>query len=461
MMFSWVRRWLYPLAPPRGVQAPRGAPHRARYDMAETNDDNRRHWANADSYSAKSANSITKRKIIRERARYEVANNSYARGIVNTISNDIVGTGARLQVFTEIPIFAREIEKAFSKWCRAIDLADKLRTMAKAKTVDGEAFAILWSNRKIDNPVSLDVELVETDRVTFPQYSNGEDDGIIYDSLGNPAKYLVLDEHPADAAARTYSVVPAWRVIHWFRVDRPGQIRGISDIMTALPLFAQLRRYTLAVIAAAETAADFAGVLRTSAPPPGGEAELADPWENIEIEQRALVTLPAGWDLTQLDSKHPSTTYGDFKREILNEIARCLNMPFNVAAGNSSSYNYSSGRLDHQTYFKSLRIERTILEKFLDRIFAAWLDEAVLIEGFLPCGITIPVEHTFFWDGWEHVDPRLEEEADQLALANHTKTLAEIYAARGLDWEDAVRQRGKELALMTELGLHERALLDA
>jgi hypothetical protein len=31
--------------------------------------------------------------------------------------------------------------------------------------------------------------------------------------------------------------------------------------------------------------------------------------------------------------------------------------PFNVAAGNSSGYNYASGRLDHQTYFKAIRVD--------------------------------------------------------------------------------------------------------
>ena len=44
-----------------------------------------------------------------------------------------------------------------------------------------------------------------------------------------------------------------------------------------------------------------------------------------------------------------------FKKEILNEIARCLGMPYNISAGNSSGYNYASGRLDHQTYFKAVR----------------------------------------------------------------------------------------------------------
>ncbi len=61
-------------------------------------------------------------------------------------------------------------------------------------------------------------------------------------------------------------------MIHYFRADRPGQSRGIPEITPALPLFAQLRRYTLAVLAAAETAADFAAVLYTDAPA-NGEAD--------------------------------------------------------------------------------------------------------------------------------------------------------------------------------------------
>ena len=84
-------------------------------------------------------------------------------------------------------------------------------------------------------------------------------------------------------------------------------------------------------------------------------------------------------------AEQPATTYAEFKREILNEIARCLNMPFNVAADNSSGYNYASGRLDHQTYFKSIRVEQSQMARtILDRILYAWLREAILIEGYLP-----------------------------------------------------------------------------
>jgi capsid protein len=54
-------------------------------------------------------------------------------------------------------------------------------------------------------------------------------------------------------------------VIHWFRKDRPGQNRGLPDILPALPLFAQLRRYTQAVLAAAESAANVAIFMKTTA----------------------------------------------------------------------------------------------------------------------------------------------------------------------------------------------------
>jgi capsid protein len=149
-----------------------------------------------------------------------------------------------------------------------------------------------------------------------------------------------------------------------------------------------------------------------------------------------------------------------FKREILNEIARCLNMPYNIAACNSSGYNYASGRLDHQTYYKSIRVDQADLEsRVLDRVFTAWLAEAVKVfalPSFAPDnGATegIDASHQWFWDGHEHVDPAKEASAQAMRLASNTTTLAAEYARQGKDWEVEVRQRAKEVALMKELGL--------
>ena len=205
-----------------------------------------------------------------------------------------------------------------------------------------------------------------------------------------------------------------------------------------------------------ETAADFAGILYTDAPA-GGEADSAEPFEPIELEKRALLTMPGGWKMAQMHAEQPSTGYKEFKNEILNEVARCLNMPFNVASGNSSGYNYASGRLDHQVYFKAIRVDQAQMARvILDRILVAWLNEATLIEGLLPQSVrttTFSPVHQFFWDGHEHVDPLKEANAQGARLANHTTTLAYEYARQGRDWEEALYQRADELALMNELGL--------
>jgi len=436
---------------------------RARYDAATTTDDNRRHWSNADGLSANAANSPDVRRVLRNRARYEVANNSYARGIVLTLANDVIGTGPRLQMLTADSEANRLIEQAFAEWAQSIRLAEKLRTMRMARAEDGEAFAILTSNPRLDSPVRLDLKLVEADQVTTPGLGTTQDtaiDGIVFDTFGNPVEYHVLKTHPGDPLAGwdlDFDRVPAASMIHWFRADRPGQARGVPDITPALPLFAQLRRFTLAVLGAAETAADFAGILYTDAPA-SGEADAAEPFEPIELEQRALLTMPGGWKMSQLHAEQPATTFADFKREILNEIARCLNMPYNVAAGNSSGYNYASGRLDHQTYFKSIRVEQSHLASVvLDRLFDAWLDEAVLIEGFLPEPLRYvgaDLSHQWLFDGHEHVDPAKEANAQATRLANHTTTLANEYARQGRDWNPNSGNGPKKWLSWRSLGSH-------
>ncbi|NLW87389.1 MAG: phage portal protein, partial [Planctomycetes bacterium] len=98
---------------------------RAKFDTAVTNADNMRHWANADGLSADAAASPDVRQTLRNRSRYEVANNSYARGIVLTLANDCVGTGPRLQLLTEDAEANDLIETAFAAWAAEIRLPAK------------------------------------------------------------------------------------------------------------------------------------------------------------------------------------------------------------------------------------------------------------------------------------------------------------------------------------------------
>lgn len=430
----------------------RGGKLRARYDAAQTTSDNREHWAYADAMSAASANSSGVRRTLRNRARYEVANNSYARGITLTLANDLVGTGPRLQIV--IPGIAQSItqriENEFAAWSRETNLAEKLWTMRLSRCVDGEAFAVLASNYRLRSRVKLALKLVECDRVTATWVSGMSaanqvlSDGIEYDEFDEPSVYHMLREHPGNA----YTIdgmlsdpVPADLVIHWFRRERPGQIRGVPEITAALPLFAYMRRFKLATIAAAETAANFAGVLKMPGAPNTSDDVGAEHDVRIEMDapRNTLVSMPEGAELTQLKAEHPATTLEMFERSNLREVGRGLNVPFGIAAGDSAGYNYASGRLDHQVYFRQLGIDRNSCEiVVLSTILRAWLDEAVLIEGLIPMGLPPIAEWKmkWHWDGFAHVDPQKEASAQQVRLSNGTTSRDREYAAVGLDMEE-------------------------
>jgi len=108
--------------------------------------------------------------------------------------------------------------------------------------------------------------------------------------------------------------------------------------------------------------------------------------------------------------------------------------------------------------YKAIRVEQDQLGRtVLDRIFRAWLDEAILVSDYLPLWLRMvrfhDFRHQWFWDGMEHVDPAKEANAQAQRLKNHTTTLAYEYARQGRDWEAELRQRAKEVALIRRLGL--------
>jgi lambda family phage portal protein len=436
---------------------------RARYDAAQTTNLNTRHWSMADYYSADAALAPDIRRKLRARARYEVANNSYAAGMASTWANDLVGTGPRLQLDLGPdvdPAATRQVELAFFDWTVNIDLARKLRISKIAKFGDGEIFGVFTSNRRLSG-VQLDVKLIEADQVCDPSgYINpGEVDGVRFDADGNVVDYWIARYHPG-------SLLPGWsldgdwvsadNVLHWYHATRPGQHRGVGEIVPALELFALLRRYTLAVVTAAETAADFAAILKTTMPADGQGAASIDSWETMPIMRGMLMSAPEGWEPYQMKPEQPTSTYSEFCRRILNECARAVNMPYIVAAMDSSTANYSSMRGDYLVYRKHLATDRSDLERvMLDPVLNKWLDEAALVPGLLPDGLP-PVagwNWTWTWDGHEHVDPTKESEAEALQLASNTATLADICAKRGKDWRVVLRQRAVETQLARDLGL--------
>ena len=457
----------------------------ARFDAAQTTTENSKQWSWADALSADSAANPAVRTTLRNRARYETANNSYLRGITNFICNDIIGGSIRLVVktneggsasrskYAKKNLMTRDeawfIEGEFQDWLDATGALSKLRTMVAGETCDGESFAMLGTNRRLETQVKLDFSPFETE-MCQAAYIGGDErnevDGITYDQWGNPNTYRILKEHPGSNNSFYYNDANEYsykNIIHYYKVDRAGQRRGIPRITASLPLFAQLRRFTLSVLAAAETAADFAAILHTNSAYEEGTATAA-PFDIVDIERRMMQVLPEGWDMRQFKAEQPVSTYAEFVRTLLREINRPLDVPMNVALGDSSGYNFASGKLDWQIWEKARSVRRVeIVQQVIDPLFNAWKTEAILIEGYFPQSlrnVSVDWAHTYLFTGDKHQDPQKEAKAQETRLANKTTTLASEYGAEGKDWEEQLVQIAREKAKKLELGLVDDDLAD-
>ena len=430
---------------------------RARFDAAQTTRENERHWAMADGLSADQEARAEVRRELRRRSRYEVMNNPYALGLVQMLANDTVGTGPRLQMLLEDEKMNDRLEADFNAWARQIRLAQLLRLMRRARCQDGETFAVLGNNPKLKSDVKLNLTIIEADRVQgLASITDKRDvDGIRYDDWGNPVSYRVLKYHPGDNEITIEDEaveVPAEFMLHTYVQTRPGLHRGVPELTAALSKFANLRRYTMATLAAAESAANFAAILYTDSPPDGETADL-EPLDPIELERNMMLTVPAGWKMGQLEAKHPSANYNEFVKSTLAEIARCVCSTYGSVAGDFSGFNYASGRLDNQIYHKSIIVDRTKWEEdILDPLLDAWLREWSLANETI---LEAHPPRTWFWDGFLHVDPSKEATAQQMRLQNLTTTLAAECARDGKDYMAILRQRAKEKKLMEELGITE------
>jgi capsid protein len=369
----------------------------------------------------------------------------------------------------------------------AVKLAEKLRTMAKAKMSDGEAFCLQISNPGLPTPVKLDLRTIEADQVRFVDISLltvPSVDGIRFDDYGNPVSYHVLRVHPGFWSYATgyigfpweYDVWPAKFVLHWFRSDRAGQHRGLPEILAALPLFAQLRRVSLAVLQAYETAADFSMWMKTPAAAEGmaeddEPIEVPNPFDLFPLQRNIVTTLPDGYDIGQTKAEHPRSEHEAFCRCIIREIGRAIKAPYQKIAGDASQSNFSAANHDDLDWWRGIDETHKDLEYGpLDRVLAAWLLEARGVrtggvgdfgQPYVPANVRRAIgnitgeacdlpTHTWNWQGMEWPNPAQEATADQTNLQMGTTTYQRIYGRQGADYRKAHLANAKALGMSVE-----------
>ena len=419
----------------------------ARYDVAEQPSDAEPYWGLTDTLSARAAANPYVRAIIKQRARVTLENNCYAAAILRAKTNYVVGAGATLRVQTKDRKWNQRIESLFHEWADAVGFWESLWLQVYSKYGDGEGFGAFFENRgaTFDHPVKLDYKVIDSDLFSDPSGyyldESRHDDGVIYDDYSNPIAYRKFRYHPSDGfvgRSDEQETLPAQYVVHLYHKFRGGQRRGVSEITPALMLHPILRRWTIATLNAAEAAARVNGWVTSPVMPDSDGVEEGD---TFTLPPNAWLTLPEGAEPKQMEAKHPQTTYPMLKQEVVAECARCVDMPYNIGAGDSSKHNFASGKLDHLPFRRSNTIQQSKLNReACSKAFRLWMAAALEIPGYLP---PAPAEvrgvpsHAWMWMGDEPIDPR-EAGANLVKLQTGQETPTSLQASLGRDAEEFV-----------------------
>lgn len=427
----------------------------ARYALSQTNADNQNHWADADSFSARSSLSPEVRKRMRERSRLEAENSSEYAGILATVRNHIVGTGPRLQVTTTNADGNARLEKAWARWWVAAGMTDKLAIAVESYWRDGEVY-LMRARRPALGVVELDVRLYEAEQchAPYPGTSLGDpyqDDGIRIDPGSNELEYWFADHHPTDPFYQTtqqgrwYS---ARNVIHLFRKQRPGQLHGVPRFASGLPQCAVKRRFNMATVHAAEAVANVALYMKTTGAAQVAESD-SEPFSTAPTARNSMMMLPEGWDLFQPKMENPNSNLEMFNRETAMSSWRAGNVPLGLALGTSKDSNFSSFKGDIRNIWgPEVKADQDRLTNIVVEIIFGWfLEEIIFDTGYTNhLGEMVPavldgmppidqIEHTWFWDSL----PPLDELDAAMAASERVKsgqsTLPEEYANTGRDFE--------------------------
>lgn len=410
---------------------------KAQYDAALHTRRNAEQWKYSDVWNADQSLRPEVRRTLRSRSRYECDNNSWLTGMIVSHAESVVGTGARLQIHG-LGEEGNEYEREFGEWARSVGLWKTIRTAICTEIRDGEAFIQLTNRPRNANPCKLYPLLLDAERICTPDIDVDTDDdlqadGIYFDRYLVPVRYSVAQEHPAVTSGRHYTV-DADYMCHLFRQERPEQHRGAPIIASALPSIAMLRAYTIAMLAKMENSASVAGVLKPDPSVIDADSLADPPFSEFSMPQRSWVTLPSGYSMEQYQLQNPTDSQQSFALSVKIECARCILATRNVVLGDSSSYNYSSARLDMQSYDRAIAVQREeIVDIILDKVLRQWWLEMHPTED-------VPA-HQWFFPNREYINPSQESNAEKTRLETGTVSYQALCAEHGRDWQSVMRQQ--------------------
>lgn len=365
------------------------------------------------------------------------------------------------------------IEELWREWSRpehcdasgAQSFAELQSMILRRRIVDGEIFVRKIISKNGRFPLKLQV--FEPDQLDTMRQGPRIHEGIEVDEYLRPVAYYFLPdalETPLYNAGNSIKV-PADQIIHLFNKKRPSQIHGLSELAIVMNRIRDTGEFIDAELVAARIAACFA-LFVTKQNPSGFMGTGRSNFETDArgnplktIEPGMIEILAPGESVIEAKPNHPNTGAGEFVSLQQRLAAAGLGQSYEMLSRDLSKVSYSSVRQGHLEDRKSFEM----FQKYLVIHLCVPVWEAFLTSAVLAGLVKIPdfernksryIGARWITPGWQWVDPLKEVNASTQALLIGASTLEEICGQKGLDWQEVLKQRARELEYASTLGIN-------
>lgn len=404
-------------------------------------------------------------RTLRDRSRAAVRNDGYAKGIVDTLVSNLIGTGIKPLCRVDDLDFRKAVHALWLRWTDesdadgCLDFYGQQAQAARGWLEGGEVFIRLRPRLLTDGlAVPLQLQILEpelcphTHNVTL---SNGNRvrAGIEFDAIGRRVAYWFHPSRPGDLEdfdASQLRRVPADTVVHLYVPLRPGQLRGVPHLTQALIRLFELDKFDDATLLRQQLANMLVAFL--TRPVDATTADL-DPLTNqaidasevrppISMEPAAFHELGTGESVEWSKPPDPPAGYVDFVRHHLRSACAASGVPYEIVTGDMSALNDRTMRVLLNDFRRRVQAwqHQVLVFQFCRPVYRAWMDQADLAGA-----LALPLEYasvpdgwlTVEWQpqGWPYIHPLQDVQANKEAVRNGFKSRSAVVAENGDDPE--------------------------
>lgn len=386
-----------------------------------------------------------------------VRNNPTAKRIIDVWTTKLIGYGITV---TPKDLLLKKLwtEWALTNLCDSegrLNIYGQQELAIRSMIERGEVLIRMRPRFESDMPglPAFQLQILEGDYLdhllNVPYGNNTIIQGVEFNQLGKPVAYWCHKTHPGNGTllsliSKTTDRVriPAEDIIHLFKSDRPGQIRGMTWLHAVIKMLIKSQRLDEALLTQAEVQALIAAVIISSADPT--KTVLSDKKGkdgSQEIVPGMMIRMKPGDDVKFL-TPSGSGDMTPFKKTINQAIAAGCGLSYGSISQDTSNSNYTSmrfGELETRTIVEQIQWN-LLIPLFIQPIYNRFVDKCIEA-GLVPRNVDRSV--TFMPPAQQFISPKDDMEAMVYAAQTGITTPQNILNAQSEDLLE-VLQRVKE-----------------